>query len=369
MNGIIDSISNLLMPLCSVWIVNKFVNNSFEKKESKKIFTRIIWGLFILIQIVMETEKGNVSIQKGIISFFVILGIIIIGYKGTFQRKLLFTSLFISIWILSEFFVYFILNIYNFEEDREMLIGTILSKVLLLMNVSIFEIYKKSIYSLKLEKENMIYEQQLKLLRNCTQDQMNSTALFQREQHDLKNKLLGIRSSMEKQNVQDAIRMIDGILEHGNMVDKAELEKIGNDIIDTILRFKYAKAIQKNIVVKIDGFAMQKLPILDEDLCVVLGNMLDNAIEASEKVTDRWINVSIGLRKNGLVIVVENSFDGIIKKNIHGNIISIKENKEHHGYGLKSIRKTVEKYDGELVVEIRGNIFRAVAFMTCIDYV
>ena len=65
----------------------------------------------------METEKGNVSIQKGIISFFVILGIIIIGYKGTFQRKLLFTSLFISIWILSEFFVYFILNIYNFEED------------------------------------------------------------------------------------------------------------------------------------------------------------------------------------------------------------------------------------------------------------
>ena len=76
MNGIIDSISNLLMPLCSVWIVNKFVNNSFEKKESKKIFTRIIWGLFILIQIVMETEKGNVSIQKGIISFFVILGII-----------------------------------------------------------------------------------------------------------------------------------------------------------------------------------------------------------------------------------------------------------------------------------------------------
>lgn len=241
--------------------------------------------------------------------------------------------------------------------------------LLLLMNVSIFEIYKKSIYSLKLEKENMIYEQQLKLLRNCTQDQMNSTALFQREQHDLKNKLLGIRSSMEKQNVQDAIRMIDGILEHGNMVDKAELEKIGNDIIDTILRFKYAKAIQKNIVVKIDGFAMQKLPILDEDLCVVLGNMLDNAIEASEKVTDRWINVSIGLRKNGLVIVVENSFDGIIKKNIHGNIISIKENKEHHGYGLKSIRKTVEKYDGELVVEIRGNIFRAVAFMTCIDYV
>lgn len=52
--------------------------------------------------------------------------------------------------------------------------------------MSIFEIYKKSIYSLKLEKENMIYEQQLKLLRNCTQDQMNSTALFQREQHDLK---------------------------------------------------------------------------------------------------------------------------------------------------------------------------------------
>ena len=119
----------------------------------------------------------------------------------------------------------------------------------------------------------------------------------------------------------------------------------------------------------VDEYFIARMREKYEDLCVVLGNMLDNAIEASEKVTDRWINVSIGLRKNGLVIVVENSFDGIIKKNIHGNIISIKENKEHHGYGLKSIRKTVEKYDGELVVEIRGNIFRAVAFMTCIDYV
>ena len=75
-------------------------------------------------------------------------------------------------------------------------------------------------------------------------------------------------------------------------------------------------------------------------------------------IKKKWLGYSCG-----------NSFDGIIKKNIHGNIISIKENKEHHGYGLKSIRKTVEKYDGELVVEIRGNIFRAVAFMTCIDYV
>jgi len=86
-NGIIDSISNLLMPLCSVWIVNKFVNNSFEKKESKKIFTRIIWGLFILIQIVMETEKGNVSIQKGIISFLVYINLDIVGVFCIFYFK------------------------------------------------------------------------------------------------------------------------------------------------------------------------------------------------------------------------------------------------------------------------------------------
>lgn len=74
MNGIIDSISNLLMPLCSVWIVNKFVNNSFEKKESKKIFTRIIWGLFILIQIVMETVKGKCFYSKRNNKFFCYFG-------------------------------------------------------------------------------------------------------------------------------------------------------------------------------------------------------------------------------------------------------------------------------------------------------
>lgn len=108
MNGIIDSISNLLMPLCSVWIVNKFVNNSFEKKESKKIFTRIIWGLFILIQIVMETEKGNVSIQKGIISFFVILGIIIIGYKGNVSKEIIIYFLvYINLDIVGVFCIFY----------------------------------------------------------------------------------------------------------------------------------------------------------------------------------------------------------------------------------------------------------------------
>lgn len=108
MNGIIDSISNLLMPLCSVWIVNKFVNNSFEKKESKKIFTRIIWGLFILIQIVMETEKGNVSIQKGIISFFVILGIIIIGYKGDVSKEIIIYFLvYINLDIVGVFCIFY----------------------------------------------------------------------------------------------------------------------------------------------------------------------------------------------------------------------------------------------------------------------
>lgn len=55
MNGIIDSISNLLMPLCSVWIVNKFVNNSFEKKESKKIWIiKVVEGLPKLLRVFRE---------------------------------------------------------------------------------------------------------------------------------------------------------------------------------------------------------------------------------------------------------------------------------------------------------------------------
>ena len=74
MNGIIDSISNLLMPLCSVWIVNKFVNNSFEKKRVKKIFTRIIWGLFIFNTNSYGDRKGKCFYSKRNNKFFCYFG-------------------------------------------------------------------------------------------------------------------------------------------------------------------------------------------------------------------------------------------------------------------------------------------------------
>lgn len=420
----IEAIPDIIMAFSSVWIVNKFADNAFEKKASGRFLTGIIWILFILVQVFAEMDKGNVSVQKATVSFLLILGMVAAGYKGALRRKVLFVSLFVAIWILAEFFVCFILNLCDINEGTKVWAGTILSKallvillvcvilkripketdglerklwmilffisvesafmafafyelckgryqfwglsfyvLLLMMNVEIFEIYNKLIERAELEKANAVYEKQADMLKNYIQEQAERGRAFRREQHDFHNKLLSIRKSIMNDERKKALRQIDGILGQDFAERKQKIAGSGNDIIDTMLQFKCAKAKLHGIEVRADAFAMQELPVSDEDLCIILGNMFDNAIEACEKVSERWIRISVGFRKNGLVVVVENPFDGVLKRDARGNILSAKADSEHHGYGLLSIEKTVKKYDGEFVTEIRGNIFRAVAFI------
>lgn len=96
-----------------------------------------------------------------------------------------------------------------------------------------------------------------------------------------------------------------------------------------------------------------QIAINDIDLCALLANLLDNAVEACEAVPDKkaWINLKI-LRKNDLLLIqLENSLstNKSSKKNF---FISDKIDKKLHGIGMKSIEKVIEKYDGYMEYKV-----------------
>ena len=94
------------------------------------------------------------------------------------------------------------------------------------------------------------------------------------------------------------------------------------------------------------------------DLSIILGNLLDNAIEATEKLeVEKDIFVSLMYRKEKLLIKVRNPYTGDLKKDRAGNYISEKKDRENHGIGLKSVRKVVEKYEGVMEIHTENQIF------------
>jgi len=93
----------------------------------------------------------------------------------------------------------------------------------------------------------------------------------------------------------------------------------------------------------------------------IAGSLLNNALEAVAKVDEKAIKLDIEYSKESLFIRVENTFDGEIKcekgKNDAMKVIASRKDGDNHGYGLKNIRKSVEKYNGHVGISYKGNIF------------
>lgn len=95
------------------------------------------------------------------------------------------------------------------------------------------------------------------------------------------------------------------------------------------------------------------------DICSIFGNALDNAIECEKKIEDkerRLIHVTVTQQKSFLMIRVENYFEGDLKFR-EGSPATTKKDKRMHGYGIKSIRYTVNKYGGALHINHKDNWF------------
>ncbi|MCL2222002.1 MAG: ATP-binding protein [Oscillospiraceae bacterium] len=122
--------------------------------------------------------------------------------------------------------------------------------------------------------------------------------------------------------------------------------KSGNLMLDAVLNSKLSLAGEKKISVTAKATAPETMNVSDIDLCVVVGNLLDNAIEACLRLKDedaRFIRVYIGLLKGQFYVSVSNSMGTDVKK--QGTRYLTTKNSSH-GFGLQSVDRVVRKYGG-----------------------
>jgi sensor histidine kinase regulating citrate/malate metabolism len=122
--------------------------------------------------------------------------------------------------------------------------------------------------------------------------------------------------------------------------------KTGNIMLDAILNSKLSLATARDIQVNAKAAAPQNIAVADIDLCVIVGNLLDNAMEACAPLdsADRFIRVYIGLFKGQFYISVSNSSGGEVRKT--GNRYLSTKTSGSHGFGLARVDRVVAKYSG-----------------------
>ena len=240
--------------------------------------------------------------------------------------------------------------------------------ILLLFNMIILEAYSKITEKIMLEKEKTVYEQQIHMMTNNTKEQKKLMEDFHRERHDLINKLIVLKNEIEHGEKENVIREIDKIIENNHTENY--ISDSGNQVIDALLNTKYSIAKENGIQFLLKIFIPEELPVNQCDLGVVLGNALDNAIEATEKCTgnNKDIEIAMGIKKQSLVLVIKNPYEGYLKQDKSGKLISTKNDFRRHGYGISSIQKVADKYGGDVIIETQDGKFVLTVMMNIGDF-
>lgn len=149
---------------------------------------------------------------------------------------------------------------------------------------------------------------------------------------------------------------------HNTLATTQSAIATGNIAIDCILTAKLDYAEKHGIKTEYSIMAPENFPLDSVELSSILGNIWNNSIEAGERLiisdpTEHpYIYFYIKPYQNMILIHIENNYDGVIKGSIDGDILSVKQGKEH-GLGIRLVKELVEKADGVLQITSDNKIF------------
>lgn len=160
------------------------------------------------------------------------------------------------------------------------------------------------------------------------------------------------------------------LLEHLKQLQQNRLElslleqskpfaETGNITVDSLLNIKLKAANHRLGLEPVLELAVpSSLSIENHDLCIILGNLLDNAIEALEQCRNGYLGISMRAEAGVLLLRIVNSYTGLLRKQGE-RFLTSKAASQEHGIGLNNVKQIVEKYHGEMHFETEADLFRA----------
>lgn len=204
--------------------------------------------------------------------------------------------------------------------------------------------------------------QRLRLFHERTQNQMvlyrdmqKSYDLQRRQLHDYKNQLGCIQGMLKDGQVQNALSYVSTLT--GTLSKSVCLINTGHEVVNIMLSRKYQEAAEKGITITLSVNDLSTLTISEEEIVILLGNLLDNAIAACEKLDfGRIIQFKMILESNQLILSVRNPVKEpvLIKEN---KVVTDRQRGPLHGIGLLNVDSVIQRHGGTSVLKYNNGWF------------
>lgn len=414
-NSILGYGADILLSFYAVYLFFCYFDIFFKRKKDKRLSV-IGLVVFVLWQMGISTIINFPVYVNIVVTIIVTWFAVLIVYEGMWWNKCVFVIAFNAIWIFMETLCNYILMIYCEKYAYVQPLGSLISKtfflvliialkavfmddeikelpvrnsimlvlipigsiyimnnifmlgfsvnnnqarinsaitviILLGMNVLIFYIYMKLADDLRLRRMTAVYEQQLDLCERHQQERELSTLQLRDVRHNMKNNLVSILAYAENGDCEKIIGFVHEVLGESGM-KIATVSNSGNIVIDSLLGYWYVTAQKMGIDFRVDICIPMIMPFRGADICLILGNLLENAVEASQKADGKkYIKVRMKYDKNNLLIFVTNSYKGKLIKTKNQRLKSTKLDAGNHGVGLSSVYRATAKYNGTVVID------------------
>ena len=362
--GIISMIPigwNIVM---SVGVTLFVVTNIFEGKFAEKCFFSIIFDalwmltetmvgnlLMIYCEVIAESRTIGSCVSK--ILFFVV----VIALKKVFMKEEVqelsgrygIGLVFIpagSIYIMNAVFVL----AEKTQKEYAEVYSLVSVVILLLVNILIGYIYIKLADDQQIRRKNTVYEQQLELCERHQEETELAMLQMRDIKHNMKNNLISLLAYAEQGECEKMIGFINDVMEEGRL-RTSKATTTGNIVIDSLVKYWQRTAEKEVIDFQAELSVPMEMAFKGADISLILGNLLENAVEGAEKSTKRkYIKLSVKYDRKNLLITIENSYGGKLKR-VKEELRTTKEDAANHGIGLASVRRAARKYQGTVFID------------------
>lgn len=357
-------IANFAVNIISIFALTFLYTSTIKKKVLVDVLTYIFMaGAEMLI--VTLTGYMNFSIAERS-DYHSIFGIVVInvlkyvvsmavsGFKNIKSGNTLPATYWASLLIMPISSLFMLVVIFQsqglaaYQVTLSVAAVLIINFIVFFLFDSLARLYREKQEKSFVEQQNRYYENQLEIINTSLK---NSSTL----RHDMKNHLRVIFSDIKNGNIDEAQQHISDIVDAYNAGN--EIIRTGYPAIDSIVNFKLQTAKENGVRVNASSTLPQGLNISSFDSTVILGNLIDNALQAVSLVSEnKFIDFALHYSKGMLLIKVANPFVNEIKK-FGDKVMTSKRDKDNHGYGLASVKEAVEKYNGTIELNPCDNIF------------
>ncbi len=232
---------------------------------------------------------------------------------------------------------------------------------LFLFNVLVFYLYEEISSAYQKDCAQRIERQSATANGNLLQLIEEGNLRLRALRHDLDNHITAVHHLVSAGDTDGALDYLSRLTDIAET--PTEFSNSGNAVIDSILNYKLSAAKQLGAAISLKICVPYDLPLEQIDAWVILGNLLNNALDALRDAAEKTLDIKVVYGKGVLVAEIRNSYSGarnkVRKTSGNSGYLSTRPDSEAHGFGLKNVQECAEKYDSVLTIEDDGSFFAA----------